>query len=67
MSHCEENRIFSPLQYGFMKSRSCILQLLKITDEWTKFIDNDQLVDVSFLDFRKAYNSVPYKCLLHKL
>lgn len=36
-------------------------------DDWSKFIDNEEPVDVLYMDFRKAFDSVPYKRLIHKL
>ena len=37
--------LFSKYQYGFIKGRSAELQLLKVLDDWIKFIDNgDQLI-----------------------
>ena len=48
------DHIFSDSQYGFRQRRGCILQLLKVFDDWSKFIDSDTPVDAVFLDFRKA-------------
>ena len=67
MTHCTENAIFSDSQYGFRPKRGCILQLLKVFDDWTKYMDYDIPVDVVYLDFRKAFDSVPHKRLLLKL
>ena len=34
MDHCNDNLIFS--QYGFRQKRGCILQLLKVFEDWSK-------------------------------
>ena len=67
MDHCNSNNIFSDSQYGFRQRRGCILQLLKVFDDWSKFIDSDTPVDAVFLDFRKAFDCVPHKRLLMKI
>ena len=67
MDHCNINNVFSDSQYGFRQRRGCILQLLKVFDDWSKFIDSDTPVDAVFLDFRKAFDCVPHKRLLMKI
>lgn len=49
------------------KKRGCILQLLTVFDSWSKYIDSDIPVDAIFLDFWKAFDTVPHKRLLLKL
>jgi len=63
LRHILDNNLFSPFQYG----RSCSIQLLKIMDHFTKVLDKGNCVDVIYLDFQKAFNSVPHKRLLYKL
>ena len=50
-----------------MPGRSCSTQLLKVLDEWTKQIDQGLPIDVIYMDFAKAFDSVPHKRLLLKL
>ena len=54
MNHCNVNHIFLDFQYGFKQRIGCILQLLKVFDDWSTFIDSDTPVDAGFLDFRKV-------------
>ena len=67
MEHCKDRDIFTDSQYGFREKRGCILQLLTVFDTWSQYIDSDIPVDTIFLDFRKAFDSVPHKGLLLKL
>ena len=67
MSHCNDSQIFSDAQYGFRPRQVCIIQLLKVFDDWSRYIDSDIPVDTIFLDFRKAFDSVPHKRLLMKI
>ena len=61
------NNLFSDHQHGFRPGRSCIPQLLEVCDKWTEDLDNKHSVDVIYLDFQKANNSVLYQRLLLKL
>jgi len=54
------NKLFSSCQYGFIKGRSTVLQLLHILDKWTKLLDEGRQVDVIYLDFEKAFDKVPH-------
>ena len=45
---------------------SCITQLLEVCNKWTEDLDNKNSVDVIYLDFQKAFDSVPYQRLLIK-
>ena len=54
-------------QHGFRKGRSCLTQLL---DHYHRIIDaleNENSVDVIYLDFCKAFDKVDHEVLLQKL
>ncbi|NQY00907.1 MAG: hypothetical protein HRT70_07220 [Flavobacteriaceae bacterium] len=59
--------LISPTQFGFTPRSSCASQLLKFLDDITTSVDNGDCVDVIYLDFSKAFNSVPHERLLRKL
>jgi len=42
------NMLFSSKQFGFIKSRSTILQLLKILDKWTECLEHGGQIDVIY-------------------
>ena len=54
-------------QFGFRRNRSTILQLLTVLEDWTEYLDNDGQIDTIYLDFKKAFDSVPHKRLVEKL
>ena len=54
-------------QHGFTVGKSCFTNLLLFLEEITKNIDEGIPVDVIYMDFRKAFDSVPHKRLLKKL
>jgi len=67
VSHMKANKAFSPKQYGFISGRSTCLQLLKVIDQWTEAIDDGKTVDTIYLDFMKAFDTVPHRRLIGKL
>ena len=50
-----------------MVGRSCLTNLLQSLGDWTFSLDNGHEVDVVFLEFQKAFDTVPHHRLLHKL
>ena len=66
-SHLTTNNLLSPFQYGFCKGRSCVTQLLATLSDWLKCLDINIPVDAIYLDFQKAFDTVPHKRLLSKL
>ena len=66
-NHMENLNLYCKCQHGFRKGKSCITQLLEVMDDFTNYIDNGQNFDVIYLDFRKAFDSVPHERLLIKI
>ena len=67
VNHLSVNKLLSDSQFGFRKNRSTILQLLTVMNEWTEALDDGIQIDTVYLDFRKAFDSVPHKRLIKKL
>ena len=65
--YLEESNLLSPFQHGFISHRSCTTNLLATLDAWTEMIDSGSSVDAIYLDFSKAFDSVPHLRLLEKL
>ena len=63
----DQNNVVSTGQHGFVKDRSCLTNLLESLEQWTLALDNGYGVDVLYLDYRKAFDSVPHKRLIYKL
>ena len=63
----EQLNIYSPCQHGFRKNKSCTSQLLEVMEEFTLMLDKKETFDVIYLDFKKAFDSVPHRRLLNKL
>ncbi|MES9879908.1 MAG: reverse transcriptase family protein [Sedimenticola sp.] len=67
IDHLTKNNLISSAQFGFRSGRSCVLQLLDVMEDWSTFIEENDSWDTVYLDFAKAFDSVPHKRLLHKL
>ena len=72
MERCIHNRVYPILsalinktQHGFLKKRSCVTQLLSVLHDIGKNLDNNKQVDMIYLDFAKAFDSVDHAILYH--
>ena len=59
--------VFNPNQFGFLEGKSTLTQLLCCFDDWASSRNKSRPTDVIFLDFSKAFDSVPHERLLLKL
>ena len=66
LNHLSINNLLSPYQFGFIPGRSCSTQLLLILDYLTRHLVNGCSIDVIYLDFQKAFDTVPHQRLLQK-
>ena len=67
VNHLENNNILSKFQHSFRKGKSCTTQLLECIEDWTTILDENNELDVIYLDFKAAFNKVPHKRLLKKV
>ena len=67
MKHIIDNELLSQKQYGFIIGRSTITQLLMYLNNCIELIVTGGVVDVIYLDFAKAFDTVPHRRLLGKL
>ena len=65
--HVEQHGLLTPHQHGFVQRKSCQTNLLEAFEDWTSILDDECNLDVIFLDYRKAFDTVPHKRLLRKL
>ena len=55
---------FTSQQFDFLPKRSALQQLILFTE---KLLDDKNEVDVIYMDFKKAFDSVSHNALLSKL
>ena len=63
----EENKIIKDSQHGFRNRRSCLTNLLDFFYEVFNSYDETKAVDIIYLDFQKAFDTVPHKRLISKV
>jgi len=57
------NNLFSAKQYGFIKGRTAVLQLMRVVDEWTIMLDQGKQIDIIYTDFEKAFDKASHRRL----
>ena len=67
MSHLLGEKLITENQHGFLKGRSCTTNLVIFMDKLTELTDKGKAADVFYLDFAKAFDTVPKLRLLEKL
>ena len=67
LHHFNVNRLLTCHQHGFRCGRSCVTQLLTVMETWSEWAEERVPFDCVYLDYRKAFDSVPHIRLLRKL
>ena len=67
VDHLERNDLISNKQHGFFSGRSCVTQLIDVLDLWTKTLDEGGSIDAIYMDYQKAFDSVPHRRLIAKV
>ena len=67
VQHMVDNNLHTDYQHGFINGRSCATNLLAVLDAWSEAIDIGVPVDAIYLDFAKAFDTVPHHRLITKL
>ena len=67
VEHLKSHGLNDEKQHGFTSGRSCQTNLIDFFDWVTKIIDGGGAVDIAYLDFSKAFDTVPHRRLINKL
>ena len=60
MHHLDFHNILFDTQFGFRSHHSCESQFLLTIDDLARGINDRQQIDISILDFSKAFDKVPH-------
>ena len=67
MDQLNVNQGIRPSQHGFTNGRSCLTNLISFCDKVTRLVNEGKAVDVVYLDFSKAFDSVPHNILVENV
>jgi hypothetical protein len=67
LKHLEQHKLISVHQHGFVSKKSTCTQLLECETDMSKYLRRESGVDVIYLDFAKAFDTVSHPKLLYKL
>ena len=67
VDHLENNNLLYENQFGFLRNRSTVHNILQLTNKITKDLNDKKYVIGVFLDLRKAFDVVSHDILLKKL
>jgi len=65
--YLQDNKLIRDSQHGFRKGKSCLINLLELSEEVSHTLDTCCPVDIIYLDFQKAFDKVPHVRLAVKL
>lgn len=66
-THLADNNLLSQAQHGFVRGHSTCTNLLECMNDWTLSVQDRKSVVVAYIDFSRAFDSVPHNKLLSKL
>jgi len=67
LNHLSFHNIICKEQFGFVKRKSCLTQLLLTFNDWFSLLERKVPFDCVYVDFRKAFDHVVHNKLLIKL
>ena len=67
LRHFDDKKIISDKQHGFRKGHSCETQLITTVNDLLASADLGNRMDISILDFSKAFDMVSHRRLMSKL
>jgi len=63
----EEKKVTRSSQHGFTKAKSCLTNLIAFYNDVSGWVDEGRSVDIVYLDFSKAFDTVSQNILKGKL
>jgi len=63
----QDHNLISKHQHVFLKKHSTTTNLLESVNDWTLSLSTNKSVVIAYIDFKRAFDSVPHSKLIHKL
>jgi hypothetical protein len=67
LAYWDQHSVLPQSQHGFRKNMSTTTQLIECHDQWSSSLDSRDVLDVLYVDFKKAFDVVPIPRLLLKI
>ena len=64
INHLKSNNLNSKQQHGFQQGKSVTTNLLEAMNVWTEALMHDIPIDILYMDYAKAFDTVPHQRLL---
>ena len=65
--HMKANSLTCPAQHGFKAGHSTVTNLLEALNVWTEALMHRHPIDVIYLDYAKAFDTVPHQRLIREI
>jgi len=63
----ENKKVVGSSQHRLIKGKKCLINLINFCDGMTGWVDERRVVDVFYLNFSKAFDTVSHNILISKL
>lgn len=67
MSYLLSHNLISKHQHAFITKHSTSSNLLECVNDWSVALNNKQCVDVVYIDYKRAFDSIVHSKLITKL